>query len=240
MKKVYLLPNLFTTANLFCGVTSIALTSQGEFLQASWVLFASMFFDVLDGLVARLTRSTSYFGVQYDSLSDLISFGVAPSWLIYSLALSDMGRVGIALLFVFIACSALRLARFNSQINNEEKTVFTGLPTPAAAGVLATLVLLLHEYVLMELIRFVPIVMLGLSYLMVSRVRYPSLKRLNLKGRQPFFYLVSAILALCMAVFHTELFLFCGFSGYMLLGFALKFYATAQKKKQQKASLKTA
>lgn len=236
MKKVYLLPNLFTTANLFCGVASITMAAQGEFVLAAWFLFASMFFDVLDGLVARLTHSTSYFGVQYDSLSDVISFGVAPGWLIYSLALSDMGRVGTALIFVYIACAALRLARFNSQINAEEKSVFTGLPTPAAAGVLASIVLLLNEYTLMEWVRFVPIVMIGVSYLMVSRIRYPSIKRVNVKGRQPFFYLVGAILAICMAVFHTELFLFCGFCGYVVLGFVLRFYFNHQRKKQQKVA----
>jgi len=237
MKKVYLLPNLFTTANLFCGVTSIVLVSQGDFVQAAWFLFASMFFDVLDGLVARLTHSTSYFGVQYDSLSDVISFGVAPAWMIYSLALSDMGRVGIALIFVYIACSALRLARFNSQINADEKSIFTGLPTPAAAGVLASIVLLLNNYALMDWMRFVPIVMIGVSYLMVSRIRYPSIKRINvMKARQPFFYLVGAILAICMAVFHTELFLFCGFSGYLILGFVLKFIYSHQKRKQAQSS----
>ncbi len=234
MKKVYLLPNLFTTANLFCGVASICFASQGEFTQAAWILIAAMFFDVLDGMVARLTNSTSYFGVQYDSLSDLISFGVAPSWLIYSMALSNMGRVGIALIFVYIACTALRLARFNSQINDEEKKVFTGMPSPAAAGVLVSIVLLLHEYQIIEWIRFAPIVMIAVSYLMVSRIRYPSINRINLKGRQPFFYLVGAILAICMGVFHTELFLFCGFGGYLVLGFVMKFYSELQRKKAQK------
>lgn len=238
MKKVYLLPNLFTTANLFCGVASIAFTAQGDYLRAAWILFAAMFFDVLDGLVARLTRSTSYFGEQYDSLSDVISFGVAPSWLIYSMALMDLGRMGVALIFVYIACSALRLARFNSQINTEEKKVFTGLPTPAAAGFLASTVILLTKYHLMEWIRFVPILMIVVGYLMVSRVRYPSIKGINLKVvkvRQPFLYLVGVILAICMAVFHTELFLFTGFSGYLILGLVGRVFERHHEKKAQKA-----
>lgn len=235
IKKVYLLPNLFTTANLFCGMASMALTVQGDYLRAAWLIVVAMFFDALDGTVARLTRSTSFFGVQYDSLSDLISFGVAPAWLLYFLALTDSGRMGVALIFVYVACCALRLARFNSQFNTEEKKSFTGLPTPAAAGLIVSLLIFLHEFQFMEWIRFVPVVMLLVSYLMVSHVRYPSLKGLNLKVRQPFIYLVGAILVLCMALFHTELILFGGFWGYLFLGFARRFYVRHQEKKLQKA-----
>lgn len=230
MKKIYLLPNLFTTGNLLCGVTSIALTARGDFYHAAWLILAAMFFDVMDGLVARLTRATSYFGIQYDSLCDLISFGLAPGMLIYFLTLIDMGRMGIAVVFVYVACCALRLARFNSQHNTAEKKSFTGMPTPAAAGFLASLVLLLKEYALMDMIRFVPIAMILLSYLMVSNVRYLSFKSLNLKVRQPFFYLVGAILATCLAVFHTELFLFGGFSGYLVLGLFNRFRLKPEKK----------
>lgn len=221
MKKIYLLPNLFTTGNLLCGVTSMAMTARGDFFTASWLILAAMFFDLMDGLIARLTRATSSFGVQYDSLCDLVSFGLAPSLMIYFLALIDLGRVGIAVVFVYAACSALRLARFNSQFNTKEKRSFTGMPTPAAAGLLASLVLFLKEYGLMDLIRFVPGVMVLISALMVSTIRYPSFKSLNFKVRQPFFYLVCAILAFFTAVFHTELFLLGGFVGYLVLGLAM-------------------
>lgn len=235
MKKVYLLPNLFTTANLFCGVASMAMTAQGDFHRAAWLLFAAMFFDVLDGMVARLTRATSFFGVQYDSLSDLVSFGMAPAWLIYFLALSDMGRMGVALIFVYVACSALRLARFNSQFNTEEKKSFTGLPTPAAAGLLASIVILFQEYQVMEWVRYIPILMIGVCYLMVSHIRYESVKGLNVKVKRPFIYLVGIILAICMAVFHTELFLFCGFTGYTMLGVFRSVYRRQREKKLAKA-----
>jgi len=235
MNKVYLLPNLFTTANLFCGVASMTMTAQGDFNRAAWLLFAAMFFDVLDGLVARLTRATSFFGVQYDSLSDLVSFGMAPAWLIYFLALSDMGRMGVALIFVYVACSALRLARFNAQFNTEEKKSFTGLPTPAAAGLIASSVILFQEYQVMEWVRYIPILMIGVCYLMVSHIRYESIKGLNAKVRRPFIYLVGIILAICMAVFHTELFLFCGFTGYTLIGIFRSVYRRQREKKLAKA-----
>lgn len=237
MKKIYLLPNLFTTANLLCGVTSMAMTARGDFYHAAWLILAAMFFDLMDGLVARLTRATSYFGVQYDSLCDLVSFGLAPSLLIYFLTLMNLGRMGVAVVFVFAASAALRLARFNSQHTTAEKHSFTGLPTPAAAGFLATLVLLLKEYALMDLIRFVPVAMILISYLMVSNIRYPSLKSLDFKVRQPFVVLVGAILAICLAAFHTEMFLFGGFVGYLGLGILNRFsrrWQQQMEKAQQK------
>jgi len=143
MKKgIYFLPNLLTSASLFCGFYSIVSTFNGDFHRAAVAILFATFFDSIDGSVERLTRTTSQFGVEYDSLSDLVSFGVAPAILVYGWALSSWGKWGWAVSFLFVACAALRLARYNVQISTLEKRVFNGLPSPAAACMVATTILL--------------------------------------------------------------------------------------------------
>ena len=136
-RGVYLLPNLFTTANLFAGFYSLVCTMSGQFNTAAMIIFIAMILDGLDGRVARMTNTQSAFGAEYDSLSDMVAFGLAPAVLAYQWALIEMGQLGLGVSFIFAACAALRLARFNTQIGKVDKRWFIGLASPAAAGVVA-------------------------------------------------------------------------------------------------------
>ena len=140
-RGVYLLPNLFTTGGLFCGFYAIISTIKEEYLLSAIAVLVAQVFDALDGRVARMTKTSSHFGVEYDSLADLLSFGMAPGWLLYTWALRSLSPFGWLAAFVFVICGALRLARFNVQATGVQKYTFTGLPIPAAASVVASAVL---------------------------------------------------------------------------------------------------
>lgn len=194
-KGVYILPNLCTTGSLLCGFFAIIQVLNGEFVEAAWAILLAGIFDMFDGQIARLTRGASQFGIEYDSLVDLVSFGVAPSILMYIWVLHDFGRLGWICAFLFCACGCLRLARFNVQADGEERQYFQGLPVPMAAYVLATTVIFYDaQYI-------VPpqkngwmlggIVFLGL--LMVSTVRYRNAKQWDMKTRISFFVLVASM-----------------------------------------------
>ncbi len=218
---MYLIPNLFTTGNLFCGVFAILSVFNANYLEAAIAILVAMIFDVLDGKSARLTNSTSQFGIEYDSLSDVVSFGVAPGLLIYSWALSGQGTFGIAVMFAYVAMGAVRLARFNSTVAQADGKYFTGLAIPAAAGVVASLVVCDH-YLLKIGADARPIVVLVmtlmLSFLMVSTIKYRSFKELKFKGQRQVTYLVWGILALMMVAAWPAVMLFAIFAGYALLG----------------------
>ncbi|WP_447974165.1 CDP-diacylglycerol--serine O-phosphatidyltransferase [Nitrospira sp. Kam-Ns4a] len=219
-RGVYLIPNLLTTGNLFCGLYSILAVFNANYVAAAVAILVALVFDMLDGKSARWTNSTSQFGVEYDSLADLVSFGVAPGLLIYSWALSAHGMAGGAVMFAFIACGALRLARYNVMSATSESKYFTGLPIPAAASVLATLVIFDHHILRVgaEVKPLLILVMtLGLAFLMVSTIKYRSFKDLKFKGRH-FNYLVWAILAIMLVMAWPQLMLFLLFVGYALLG----------------------
>src|SRR6266481_4589413 len=143
-RGIFLLPSLLTTANLFCGFLAIVLSAQARFVEAAVAVFVGMVLDILDGKVARLTRTTTQFGVEFDSLADVVSFCVAPAFMLYSLALSRAGRVAWLGAFLFVICGALRLARFNIHQGVSDRRYFVGLPTPAAAGLVASITLLLE------------------------------------------------------------------------------------------------
>src|SRR5213078_373225 len=143
-KSAFLLPSLLTTGNLFCGFFALLLTVDGRYTEATLAIFVAMIMDMLDGRVARLMKATSQFGVEYDSLADVVSFGVAPAFLLYSFALRDLGRPAWFAAFLFVICGALRLARFNVQTGTVDRRFFVGLSTPAAAGVVASTVLILN------------------------------------------------------------------------------------------------
>ena len=218
---MHLIPNLFTTGNLFCGVYAILSVFNANYMAAAIAILVAMIFDVLDGKSARLTNSTSHFGLEYDSLSDVVSFGVAPGLLIYSWALSGQGMFGVAVMFAYVAMGAVRLARFNSTVAVADSKYFTGLAIPAAAGVVASLVILDHHIVRMgSEVKpvLVLVITLALSFLMVSTVKYRSFKDLKFKGRQQITYLVWGILALMMIAAWPEVMLFVVFAGYALLG----------------------
>jgi CDP-diacylglycerol--serine O-phosphatidyltransferase len=220
-KGIYLIPNLFTTGNLFSGFYGIVAVFNAEYVQAAIAILMAMLFDTLDGKAARSTGTTSRFGVEYDSLADLVSFGVAPGLLIYSWALNAYGRIGWVAAFLFVVCGALRLARYNVQTASRDNTDFTGLPIPAAASMIATTVLL--DYHILRLGKEVkPILILGITYLlaflMVSNIRYRSLKNFRLRSRKPFHVLVSMVLILVLFVAAPQPMLFAVFALYVLSG----------------------
>ncbi len=194
-RGIYLLPNLFTTGALFCGFYSILASQSGKFEAAAIAIVVAMVLDGLDGRIARLTNTSTQFGIQYDSLSDMVSFGIAPAVLLFHWGLPLVGKIGWTASFIFAACAALRLARFNSLAAVADKRFFTGLASPAAAGTLAAIVWVWHDVELSKPMAFVMagiVVMLGL--LMVSNIRYNSLKVVDFKGRVPYTSLLLVIL----------------------------------------------
>lgn len=200
-KGVYLLPNLFTTAALFAGFYAIISGMKGNFEAAGMAIIVAQLMDGFDGRIARLTNTTSAFGVQYDSLSDMVSFGLAPSLVIFSWGLEPLGKFGWAAAFLFAACAALRLARFNTQVETVDKRYFVGLASPPAAAILATTVWLWHDSVPpYEVSVLVAIITIMIGLLMVSNVRYTSFKGFNLRGRVPFVVMLAALLIFIVIV----------------------------------------
>lgn len=227
---IYILPNMLTTANLFFGFYSIIMSIKGEFVYASYAVVAAAVFDLFDGRLARLTRTTSRFGAEYDSLSDLISFGMAPGLLLYLWALQPFGRVGWVASFLYVACGALRLARFNVQVGVIEKQYFQGLPIPMAAGIVASSVLAFRE---LGLEAFNSVYILAMTFLlsmvMVSTFRYRSFKDMDLKHRMPFSYLVLGILLFVVVAYNPEVMLFVLFLTYAVLGAVFGLFRLGRK-----------
>ena len=221
-KSVYILPNLFTTASLFSGFLAILWAAEGFYTHCALAVFFSALMDGLDGKVARLTGTSSEFGIQYDSLADLVAFGVAPGFMIYHCYLQPYERLGIAVSFLFTACSALRLARFNVQTGTANKRFFTGLPTPAAGCFLAGLILFvpyLPEAMHGAFARGLALGSTGLiAFLMVSSIRYASFKELGVFKAHPFRYMVFAILLFVLVVVNPKVFGFLILLGYVLSG----------------------
>ncbi|MBJ7539625.1 CDP-diacylglycerol--serine O-phosphatidyltransferase [Marinomonas transparens] len=226
-REVYLLPNLFTTAALFSGFYSIIAAMNGHYTYAAMAIFISMVFDGLDGRVARLTRTESAFGAEYDSLADMVSFGIAPALVVFTWSLAPLGKVGWIAAFIYAVGAALRLARFNTMIGVEDKRYFTGLPSPAAAAIVAGVIWAANEKGLSGesmatmMMLLVPIV----GLLMVSNVKYRSFKDLNLKGRVPFVVLLIAVLVLVFIALEPALLLmsvFCLYGVWGVLGIAFK------------------
>jgi len=210
-KGIYVLPSLLTLASLFCGFYAIVATLNGRYIHAAVAILVSAFFDGMDGKVARLTRATSRFGEEFDSLSDLVAFGVAPGLLAFSWALRPYGRLGWLAAFLYVACGALRLARFNVQMNTVEYRYFRGLPIPAAACLVAATVLFTRHFICLLLIFL-------LAFLMVSNMRYQSFKDLVLLKRKPFGTLVAMILAIVVVMAEPEIVILIFASSYLLLG----------------------
>lgn len=195
-KGIYILPNLFTSLNLFFGFFAIILSIEGNFTLAATLIVIAGLCDGLDGKIARATHTTSKFGVEYDSLADLVSFGIAPALMFYLWVLTPLGRLGWLAGFLFAVCGALRLARFNTQAGSVGNDYFTGLPIPAAAGMLATMILFCQRLGLTHSIPpvFFLLPLYGLSFLMVSTIRYHSFKKPELFRRMNFNVLVGIIL----------------------------------------------
>lgn len=209
-RGVYLLPNLFTTAALFCGFYAIVASIHGKFEPAAIAIFAAMVFDGLDGRIARLTNTTSAFGVQYDSLSDMVSFGVAPALVSFNWALSSLGKVGWSTAFLYATCAALRLARFNTQVDTADKNYFTGLASPAAAAILASLVWVGtdNEIEMNRILATGTCVLVALAaLLMVSNIKYYSFKDIDFKIRVPFIMILAAVLLFAVGLSNAPAFL---------------------------------
>ncbi|MGZ3768812.1 MAG: CDP-diacylglycerol--serine O-phosphatidyltransferase [Bdellovibrio sp.] len=216
---IYVLPNLMTTGNLFSGFFAVIQSIKGNYLFAAYAIVVAAVFDQLDGRLARLTRSTSKFGAEYDSLCDLVSFGMAPGVLLFLWALQPFGRLGWVACFLFVACGALRLARFNVQANVVEKNYFQGLPIPMAAGIVASSVLAFQDLGLEPLGNFGLLIMtVLLAFVMVSNFRFRSFKDLDLKERLPFRYLILGLAVLVIVALRPEVMLFVLFMGYAALG----------------------
>ncbi|MDB2426033.1 CDP-diacylglycerol--serine O-phosphatidyltransferase [bacterium] len=217
--NIYVLPNLLTTGNMFFGFFGIIHAVKGEFVIASYAVVGAAIFDLLDGRVARMTRSESEFGAQYDSLSDLVSFGLAPAILLFYWALEPFNRIGWLATFFYVACGALRLARFNVTHDIDEKSHFQGLPIPMAAGIVASSVMAFNDLGLDATKSWI---ILGITFLlgfvMVSSFPYRSFKDLDLKKRLPFKYLVVSVFLFAIIAIRPEVMLFVLFLTYAVLG----------------------
>jgi len=219
-RGIYLLPNLFTTGALFSGFYAIISAVNGRYETAVIAIFIAMILDGLDGRVARLTNTQSDFGAQYDSLSDMVAFGVAPALVMYLWAFSSLGRLGLFAAFVHTAGGALRLARFNTQIESADKRYFQGMPSPAAAAILAGFIWisLEHGYDI-DMIKYLAIALtIATGLLMVSNFRYSSFKQIDLKGKVPFFVAISVMLAIGFVMAQPQTMLFLLFLCYAISG----------------------
>src|SRR5437867_2951464 len=218
-RGIFLLPSLLTTGNLFCGFLALILTAEARFVEASVAIFVAMVMDVLDGKVARLTKTTTQFGVEFDSLADVVSFCVAPAFMLYTLAFARVGRAAGLGTFAFEVCGALRLARFNVQTGTVDRRFFIGLSTPAAAGVVAATSLLLGDAPPARWTQISLAAAAGvLALLMVSTFRYWSFKEVDFVRRRPLQTLLVVVLAVMIVATKHDLFLFVLFTGYALSG----------------------
>lgn len=239
-RGIYLLPSILTTFGMFAGFYSIIASINGDFTLAAISIMVAMLWDALDGRVARLTNTQSDFGAQYDSLADLVSFGVAPALLVYEWSLSDLGRIGWLAAFIFLACAALRLARFNTQVGISDKRYFQGLPSPAAAGVIASMIWLkfwkfeYFDFGIVSLSYYVGVgITIVCALLMVSNVRYYSFKELDSK-KASFRFLLAIVLSLIVLLSKPNIFLFTGFFVYMLSGLFITIVGLNKKRIEKK------
>ncbi len=217
-RGIYLLPNLMTTLALFAGFYGVVAGMKGHFETGAMAIFVAMIFDGLDGRIARMTNATSDFGAEYDSLADMVSFGAAPALLAYQWALTDLGKIGWLVAFIYTAAAALRLARFNTQVGTMDKRYFQGLPSPAAAAIVAGLIWVSESQAIVLPDILVLAVTLASGLLMVSNIRYPSFKELQIKHRVSFVFLLLAVLTLVFIMLQPPVILFSLFAGYGTYG----------------------
>ncbi len=221
-RGIYLLPNSFTTAALFCGFYAIVSSINGKFEIAAIAIFIAMLLDGIDGRVARLTNTESDFGAEFDSLADMVSFGLAPALIVYLWALSSFGKMGWLVSFIYVACAALRLARFNTQATHSDKRYFQGLASPSAAAVVAGLIWngeTLREYLsepTLQIIALITTLLAGI--LMVSNVRYHSFKGVNWRSKVPFVTILMFVFVLVLVSAEPALVLFAIFFIYSFSG----------------------
>jgi CDP-diacylglycerol---serine O-phosphatidyltransferase len=240
-RGIYLLPNLFTTAALFAGFYAVIAAMRGLFDDAAIAIFIAMVADTLDGRVARMTNTQTAFGAEYDSLSDMVAFGIAPALLVYSWSLSHLGKLGWLAAFVYVAATALRLARFNTQAHDQDKRYFQGLPCPAAAGVLASAVWLGFAFDMTGFLITLTLTILTLcaGALMVSTIRFHSFKKFDLKGKVPFIVVLIPILIIVAIAIDPPQILFAIFFVYALSGPVLTLQQIKKMRRVAKANKKS-
>ncbi len=226
------IPNLFTATNMFCGFLSIITASNGNYNYAAWLIIVAAIFDALDGLVARLTNSSSELGVELDSLSDIVSFGAAPSFLIYSTYLNQFDNIGIILSSLLLIAGGFRLARFNVQLVGFEKSFFLGLPIPTAALTITSFILAFYNdgFAKPYSDLVIPLVVI-LSYLMVSNIRYESIPKFSIKGikDKPFHFIFLIVAVILVSLMYTEG-LFYSFILMILIGIFRYIYNSIRKR----------
>ncbi|MFP8966587.1 CDP-diacylglycerol--serine O-phosphatidyltransferase [Pokkaliibacter sp. CJK22405] len=219
-RSIYLLPNLFTTSALFSGFYAIIAGMNGEYVNACIAIFVSMILDSLDGRVARMTNTQSEFGAEYDSLADMVSFGVAPALVAFTWSLDTLGKLGWIAAFIYVAGAALRLARFNVQIGSVDKKYFIGLPSPSAAALVTGMVWVGVDYGIdkhsMALLGAFIVAAAGI--LMVSNVSYYSFKQIDLKGKVPVMTLMVIALAFAVIAYQPPTVLWAVFLAYAISG----------------------
>lgn len=214
---IYVLPNLFTAGGIFSGVMSLVMSTEGKFDYAAWFILIALVFDGLDGRVARLTNTTSKFGVEFDSLADIVSFGVAPALLLYLFCGHDFGRFGIVVSGLYVVFGAIRLARFNVTTSENEPSVFIGVPIPTAAVFISVLILLYDKYTL-TLYTPLLIVTLLVAVLMVSNIRYPSFKKIDLEKANFIKVLVALVVTASLVFIYPIESLSIMIGAYLLFG----------------------
>lgn len=223
-RHLSILPNACTSMNLVCGYLALVMTSQGEFLAAGWLIMLANIFDILDGRLARLTSVESRFGAELDSLADLVSFGVAPAFLVYTRYLEHDRIYGLVVTAIFVLCGALRLARFNVTPHSK-KDVFEGLPIPAGAGILATMTI--FELQFFNFMRIpaiiIPFVVLVTSFLMVSKIEYPAMKKTPQTSNKR---RLAVVLVLAALIINPPMTLFFFTWGFALYGLTFAFLKT--------------
>jgi CDP-diacylglycerol--serine O-phosphatidyltransferase len=235
LRGIYLLPNLFTTAALFAGFYAVISGMNGNFESAAMAIFVAMVLDGFDGRVARLTNTQSKFGAEYDSLSDMVSFGVAPALVMFSWALSDLGKFGWTCAFIYLACAALRLAKFNTQIDTADKNYFSGLASPAAAAVIAGVVWVCHEEgwfgsgLPIELAVIAGCLTAVTGFLMIFNIPYHSFKGLDLRGRVPFVVMILIVLGFGLVILDPARILLAVAIAYALSGPVMAVYRKCPK-----------
>jgi CDP-diacylglycerol---serine O-phosphatidyltransferase len=221
---IYLLPNLITTAALFAGFYAIIAAMRGDFENAAAAIFFAMVLDGLDGRIARMTNTSSKFGAEYDSLADMVSFGVAPALVTFSWALGELGKFGWSAAFIYVACAALRLARFNTKIDSADKNYFTGLASPAAAAILASTVWVCHDLGWVgndlphELAVLIGILTATVGFLMIANFPYYSFKGIDLRHRVPFVVMIAVVLIFGLITLDPPSVLLVGSLAYALSG----------------------
>jgi CDP-diacylglycerol--serine O-phosphatidyltransferase len=240
-KGIYILPNTLTLCGMFMGFYSILASIKGLYVDASWAIIIAMVFDGLDGWVARLTHSTTRFGIELDSLSDLVAFGVAPAVMLFKWNLASYGRIGWSAAFLFMACGALRLARYNVQMGSAESKSFTGMPIPGAATIVATMVIFYYEIWQTVPAKNIYILLLTfiLAVLMVSTLRFHGAKEIDFSKRKPFWILVAIVVAFALIIMHPPIALFIFAMIYLFGGIIENIFLFYRRKKQRnKAGVK--